>query len=466
MPVFEPHELARWCNGRWRPAPPREVCGVSHDTRALPAGALFVALRGERVDGHAFYDAARAAGAAGMLAARDDGRVSDPDCPLLDVHDTRRALLALAAGYRRTLTQPVIGITGSVGKSTVKEMAAAVLGGEGRVARTRGNWNNDIGLPLSLLAMERESDVGVFEIGMNRPGEIAALADVLMPDCGIVTAIGPVHTENFPDVAAIACEKAALLAALPADGMAVIPADDPYAATLHAASGASVVTVAARDSGVAADLYWSRAGTEPVTLEVPGVAESFTVELPVPGRHNAANAALAAALGLFRFGLSPATVASRLAAFRPLPMRWERCPRGRIAVINDAYNANPLSMRAALEAFRDESAPGGKWLVLGDMLELGADAVRYHAELGASVASGAWNGVVGVGPLARALVEAARQSGFPEADSIACPNAQAAADWLIPRLSPGDAVLLKASRGLALEQVLERIGEAFEQRNS
>ncbi len=463
MPVFDPLELAHWCNGRWRPSPPPALRGVAHDTRALPAGALYVALRGERVDGHTFYGAARAAGAAAMLAACGSGLTAELDCPLLEVDDTRRALLGVAAGYRRTLTRPVIGITGSVGKSTVKEMTAAVLGGDGCVARTRGNWNNEIGLPLSLLAMERESTAGVFEVGMNRPGEIARLAAILKPDCGIVTTIGPVHAENFSDVAAIAHEKAALLTALPPDGLAVIPADSPYAPILRAASLAPVVTVAAHDSGVDADLYWSLSGPATAQFDAPGVAGRFTVELPVPGRHNAANAALAVALGLIRFGLDPAVVASRLAAFQPLPMRWERCRAGGIAVINDAYNANPLSMRAALEVFGDEPAPGGKWLVLGDMLELGADAGRYHAEVGAAIAAGAWNGLVGVGPLARGLVDAARKTGFPMADSAACPDAPAAADWLIPRLQRGDAVLLKASRGMALEQVFDRIDQAFKQ---
>ena len=461
MPTFDPLELARWCDGRWRPAPPPALRGVVHDTRALPAGALYVALRGERVDGHTFYGEARAAGAAAMLAARDSGLTAEPDCPLLDVDDTRRALLAIAAGYRRTLKQPVIGITGSVGKSTVKEMTAAVLGGDRCVARTRGNWNNDIGLPLSLLTMEGASAAGVFEVGMNRPGEIARLAGILKPDCGIITTIGPVHAENFPDVAAIAREKASMLTALPPDGLAIIPSDSPYAPILRAASRAPVVTVAAHDCGVDADLYWSLSGPSTAQFEVPGAAGPFTVELPVPGRHNAANAALAVALGLLRFGLDPAVVASRLAAFQPLPMRWQRCRAGGIAVINDAYNANPLSMRAALEAFGDEPASGGTVLVLGDMLELGADADRYHAEVGAAVAAGAWHGLVGVGPLARGLVDAARAAGFPMDDSVACPDAPTAADWLIPRLRRGDAVLLKASRGMALEQVLDRIDQAF-----
>ncbi len=461
MPSFDPHALAAWCDGHWCPGPPARLTGVSHDSRRLPHGALFVALRGDRFDGHQFAEAVWRAGASAILADRVSGLRSSPEHPLLVVDDTRRALLELAAGYRRTLTAPMIGITGSVGKSTVKEMTAALLGGEHEVARTLGNWNNDIGLPLSLLRMAPEARAGVFEIGMNRPGEIAGLARVLAPDCGIVTAIGPVHMEQFADVDAVAREKAALLEALPRDGLAVIHADGPYSDLLAGCCAAPVVKVAALESDCRADLYWSHSAADGAALYDSNRCRLVTFTLPVPGRHNVANAALAAALAVARFGLAPALIAARLAGYQPLPMRWQTCTAGGIQIINDAYNANPMSMHAALEVFRSLAVGGRKWLVLGDMLELGADAERYHAELGRDIASHAWGGVIGVGPLAGHVVGAARALGLADADSTACRSASDAGDYLLPRLKAGDAVLLKGSRGMALEVLQDRLCREF-----
>lgn len=464
MPTLDPGKLAAWSGGRWTPSAPPAVGGVSNDTRTLRRGDLYVALRGQMFDGHAFVDAAFRAGAAGAVVEAAAALESESR-PVLRVVDTRVALTRMAEGYRLAVNPVIVGVTGSAGKTTVKEMMADVLAEDGPTARTRGNWNNEIGLPLSLLAMAGDVQTGVFEIGTNHPGELARLCRVLKPVWGVVTNVGPVHIEFFGSVEAIALEKSALLSQLPQDGVAVLNRDGACFDLLRTASHAPVVTVAMRGD---ADYVcgWRTDGFGDGYIREAASGEEQEVRLAVPGDHNLMNATFAAAVGRQR-GMDWAPIVRALAAHRPLPMRGETQAVGGVCVINDAYNANPLSMRAAIRAFARESRCGGKWLVLGGMLELGADEEAAHVDIGRLVAGeGAWSGLIVVGPLGRLIADGAAAEGFAK-ERICCCDDNDAAGRALQRLPvPGDAVLLKASRGVALEQAIEGMKEHGEAVNS
>ncbi len=448
MTRLEAADLAAWTGGRWsgRATP---VAGVSTDTRNLLPGTLFVALRGPTFDGHRFLDDAFRRGAAAAMVAT----VPDPaPGPLLRVPDTGRALQDLAAGYAARNRALRIAVTGSVGKTTVKDMLADVLAAGGPVARNPGNWNNAVGLPLSLLAMAPSAAAGVFELGVNHPGEMAVLVRVLRPAWGVVTSIGPVHLEGFGSVEGVTREKGVLLEALPATGAAFLNRDDPFFPALAARAACPVVSVGAHPR---ADyrLEPGAAPDAPFTVIEQASGERGVLRLPLPGAHQAANALLAVAAGRRR-GLGWDAIAAALAAFRGQPMRWERSTLAGVTVINDAYNANPVSMAAALRTFAALPAAGARWLVLAGMRELGASQDARHRDLGAALAGGPWAGLVTVGPLGALLAQAARAAGMPGARVLACPDHAAAARVLSERLRPGDAVLFKASRGERLEDVL------------
>ncbi|MBP7830496.1 MAG: UDP-N-acetylmuramoyl-tripeptide--D-alanyl-D-alanine ligase [Kiritimatiellae bacterium] len=450
MPLLSAKDLATWSGGAWEGAAPPSARGVCADTRRLREGDLYVALAGPRFDGHDFIGAAFAAGASAVMAER--APVPAPG-PVLRVGDTRKALGELAAGYRRTLDARLIGVTGSVGKTTVKEMTADMLAQAAPTARTLGNWNNDIGLPLSVLAIEPVHRYGVMEVGTSHPGEIAALCACLRPDWGLVTAVGPGHLEYFDSVQAIAREKAELLRSLPPGGLAFLSRDDAWYELLYAATPCPVVTVSLE---AGAD-YRGRpdpAGGLRFTVEERESGQAAELEVPLPGRHLVADALLAVAVGR-RCGLSWEAIGAALARFRPQPLRWARSVARGVAFVNDAYNANPMSMKAALETFAKSPVEGRRWLVLGGMLELGAAECDLHRQLGRIVAAGPWAGLLAVGPLGAWIAEGAREAGLSDGRAFLCPDAETAARRLLQWTRPGDAVLLKASRAEQLEKVLE-----------
>ncbi len=453
MMQIDSEQLAAWCGGVWDGGEPIAITGVSNDTRTLNPDYLYVAIRGDRFDGHDFVADAFGRGAAAAMVTRE----YDAACvcgPLLRVDDTITALNALARGYRDAVAPRMIGVTGSVGKSTVKEMIAAILAEVMPTAKTRGNWNNNIGLPLSILAMDSNSQAGVFEIGMNHPGEIEELCRVLKPEVGVVTTIGPVHLEFFKSVDAIADEKAVLLKALPEDGVAVLNVDDHYFAKLRGQVSCRLLTVSVggdADYVVSSDLDGGM-----LAISETSTGESVSIPWQWPGRHNALNAGYAVAVAR-AFSVEWSAVMSGLQSYRPLSMRWEENDIKGVRIINDAYNANPLSMRSAIDTFQEIDVYGSRWLVLGDMLELGDGAELEHLALGKVVAGGAWDGVVTIGALGSYIAEGARAAGFDTDRIYDCKNVQTAAEVLRERLQTGDAVLLKASRGLALEKVIDEL---------
>jgi UDP-N-acetylmuramoyl-tripeptide--D-alanyl-D-alanine ligase len=425
---------------------------VSIDTRTLQAGQLYVAIPGERYDGHEFVEQAFVRGAAAACVASGKTGVMPAGRALLVVDDTKKALAAMAGGYRRTLAMETVAVTGSVGKTTVKEMLADMLATGGPTARTRGNWNNDIGLPLSLLATERDARHGVFELGMNHPGELAPLCRLLRPRTGVVTTVGPVHMEFFRSVEEIAREKASILEELPADGLAVLSRDETFFGLLRSHAPCRVVTTSL---GGPADFTATRMdgpGHRFVVRGPDGGEGSFTIG--IPGDFIVRDALYAIAVGRSR-GLSWETLSETLRNFQPPGMRWRRETFHGVTFINDAYNANPVSMRAALQAFAGEEARGGKWLVLAGMRELGGREQAEHEELGEAVAQGSWEGLICVGPLARGIADGAARAGMPAARIFHCADQAQAAALLTARVRPGDFVLLKASRGEQVETVLE-----------
>lgn len=458
MSNFTAADLAAWTGGSWRTEPPPVVRGVSTDTRSLASGEVYVALVGPHFDGHDFLGQAWERGAAGAIV--DAQRVSglSPAGRLLGVPNTESALTDIASHYRGRLKGRIIGISGSVAKTTVKELVGDVVSRSGATTRTHGNWNNQIGLPLSLLRMSPHDDYGVFELGMNHPGELAGLCRTLRPVWGIMTPVGLAHHEFFASVEAIAQEKATLFRELPADGCAFVSRDQEWFSLLKDAASCAIVTTSARTE---ADYFIIE---RTASMDQFVVAERFTgdresIRLPVPGPFMVENALLAIAVGR-KLGLGWGALGEALSRYAPPPMRWQRTSVGAIHFINDAYNANPMSMQAGLRAFAGVPCEGRKWLVLGSMFELGEVQEHEHRELGRLAAKGDWAGLVAVGRLGHWIAEGALSAGWAEERVVLCVNAEDAARVLLDRVGEGDLVLLKASRGEELERVLEIVKES------
>jgi UDP-N-acetylmuramoyl-tripeptide--D-alanyl-D-alanine ligase len=410
--MYRSGEIATWLSRDWKNSDVSfPVLGICHDTRTLKPGEIYIAIKGAVHDGHDFVEKAVEAGAAGLIVEREFPMFGN--LPQMVVPDAMKALHDLAVGARKEWGGTVIGITGSVGKTTVKEMIASVLAQEGTVSKTKGNWNNDIGLPLSMLAADRASDFFVFELGMSHPGEIAALASLLRPDWAVMTDIGKAHIEFFQSLEKIAEEKASLLSF--ADSALLDETSEWFNLFKRFCKG-RVVTFG---------------------------DEAFEFTVPQPGDHMIRNARRAAALGR-ELGLTPQQIQNGLNSFSPGAMRWERSEEKGIVFINDAYNANPLSMRAALSAFAAMPCSGRRFAVLGAMRELGASSDAEHRELGVFVDTLGLDGIITIGGAGAKIV----------CQGILGATKDEAGFILRDRLRAGDAVLFKASRGERLETVL------------
>ncbi len=420
---------------------------VSIDSRTLESGALFVALRGPRFDGHDYVAAAAGRGATGAMVAR----TLDVALPQLVVEDPRAALAALAADYRSRLHIPVVAVTGSNGKTTVKEMIGAILRETGSVLVTQGNLNNELGVPLTLLRIDADHAAAVVEMGANHPGEISRLSRMAMPTAALITNAGPAHLEGFGSVEGVAHAKGEIFEGLVAGGTAVINADDPYADLWRRLAGRGR-RILSFGLGPDADVR-----AEAVTVQ-PDASSAFTlvtpqgsvpVTLPLPGRHNVLNAAAAAAAALAA-GARPAAVRCALAGVRGAPRRLQvRAGRGGARILDDTYNANPGSLAAALDTL--QALPGVHWLALGDMGELGPGAAALHAEVGRRARAAGVERLYAVGELSRGAARAfgAGAQVFADADALAAALGEA--------LRPGVTVLVKGSRFMAMERVVEAL---------
>ncbi len=437
MPEFRPGELSQWVSRMWsNEMPAGTVSGVTQDTRSLKAGDLYVAIQGDRYDGHRFVQEAFSRGAVGALVQED---FEWTDNPLLKVPDPVRGLQDLARGYRKKWVGTIIGVTGSVGKTTVKEMCADVLSSIGETHRTAGNYNNHIGLPLTMLAMPQDARFGVFEVGMNHPGEIGELADLLQPNVAILTDICNAHRESFSSLEAIAREKARLAERVPSTGWVVLDRDSEWYGMVRRHTCARVVSIS-----LAGEADYTGRPLGDGVMNVNGC----DYEMPLPGEHIMRNALRAIALGS-ELGATPEQIAEGLRRFRAAPMRWQQTEIDGIRFINDAYNANPLSMRASLRTLSNLAGGGKKWAVLGGMRELGEVEAEEHAALGRFIVELKLDGVITVGGLGR-MITCQGMDQFFHSD-----NAADAARILKSNLTTGDHVLLKASRSEQLEKVLE-----------
>jgi UDP-N-acetylmuramoyl-tripeptide--D-alanyl-D-alanine ligase len=453
-------DIAYWTGAELR-APeddPAEqpATGYSIDTRTLKPGDLFFAVRGERYDAHDFVPAALERGARAAVVSRGADLSAMPGThALLIVDDPLVALQTLATAVRRHWNKRVIGVTGSAGKTTTKEAVAEVLGARFVVLRSQGNLNNEFGLPLQLLKLEHEHEIAVVEMGMSHIGEIAALARIAHPDWGIVTNVGSAHAQNFPDgVAGIARAKYELVQSLPPNGVAFLNCDDLYVSQFgRDFHGRSIYF----GSGPCADPRASNIeglGAEGMQFQVTAGEERTTVKLALLGSHNMWNAMAAIAAGL-EAGIPLADCALAVGRLRAPDKRGEILRIGGATVINDCYNSNPEALKSMIATLA--SMPGKRRiLIAGEMLELGTEAVAMHRECGKAAAESGIDLVVGVRGNAQYLVEAAREAG---ALAIFLDSPQEAGQWLKTELRDGDAVLLKASRGVGLERALRPLQE-------
>lgn len=434
------------------------ITGVTTDSRDVQPGDLFVARAGLSVDGHRFADAAVTAGAVAILAERP---LPTSSVPVILVNDATRALGVLARANRRRVGLRLVAVTGSNGKTTTKEMIAAILaehaGGEEHVLATRGNFNNHVGLPLTLLAAQPTQAVGVVELGMSAPGEIDALAHLAEPDVGLVTNAAHAHLQGLGSVEAVARAKAELWGCLAPSACAVVPADDPLLLPLgEQFAGRRLRFGRSEDAHVrllAAEP--SPSGGLNARLALP--SGPLDVHLPLLGRHNALNAAAAAAAAL-ALEIPPPTIGAGLGRVR-LPDHRARLLHVRGAlVLDDCYNANPDSLRAALDTLSDLPSSGRLCAVVGDLLELGEATEGIHRALGKELAQRSIASLIGVGKAADVLCQEAHAAGVAEVHH--CEDASEASATFLADVRAGDRWLIKGSRGVGLDRMVAEITES------
>ena len=436
-------EVALWTRGRLHGADV-QVCGVFTDTRAPVAGALFVALKGENFDAHEFVETAKQVGAAAALVAHPVG----VDLPQVVVADTMLALGDLASAVRGERRARVVGITGSNGKTTVKTLLASILALHGKTHVNAGNFNNEIGLPLSILAMPEDADYAVLEMGAGKPGDIAYLAAIARPEIGLVNNIAPAHLECMGTLEGIAETKGAIYAALPPQGVAVVNADDAFAALFTNTAGTRRVLRFGIDN--AADVRATiHALADRSCFTLTASTESVEILLPLAGRHNVMNALAAAAIA-HALDVPLATIKRGLETAPAVKGRMQRhAMAGGWILIDDSYNANPASIAAAISTLAAE--PGESWLVLGDMRELGTAAAELHTRIGTLARERGIARLYTVGDLAAAAARAFGGNARHFADQSTL-SATLAAD-----VHAGVRVLVKGSRGSSMERVVHTL---------
>ena len=430
----------------------RMVGRVETDSRTIHAGSLFVPLVGERFDGHAYINAALEGGAAGCFTQRERESYL-PGKFYIKVGSTQKALRDLARHYKQKFRIPFVAVTGSVGKTTTKDMVAAVLGERFKVLKTEGNFNNEVGLPLTLLRLNSNHEICVVEMGMNHFGEIEYLSSIVEPDVAVITNIGDSHIENLGSRENILKAKCEIFSHMdPKKGYVILNGDDPLLEPLRASLPFQSVLVGTaegldyRATGVESD------GEKSVRCHVRTPRSGFDVEIPALGNHMLYPTLTAAAVAE-HFGMTGGEIARGVLRFAPTKMRMNILKRGDgITILNDAYNANPQSMRAAVEVL---SKSGGdyKIAVLGDMFELGPFAPTLHAGVGAYLGKAGIDCLVAVGELARHIYDAAKDAMVPQV--YWCETKEEAKPILAELVKPNSTILVKASRGMAFEELVD-----------
>jgi len=494
--LFTAAEIVSATGGRlMRGEPSQGVPGLSIDSRTIRPGELFLAIRGERFDGHQFVYDALGRGACGVVvnvSAHRIPKTAEEETLLrgkilIGVTDTLAALQEISRFHRRRWSLPVMGVTGSNGKTTTKEMTAGVLTERYVTLKNEGNLNNQIGVPLTLLRLTARHQAAVLEMGISRAGELRRLCEVAIPRVGLITNIGPTHLETLGSVEAVASAKAELLEALsPSEGVAILNRDDPFFPYLRTRAPGRVVTfglspdadvsageIREADSltrmaltcvpsivGIGRSASRSVRGSGRTGSEAPSSIGAdrirISVSLPAVGRHNALNAAAAAAAGLV-LGCGPEEIRRGLEAFRPVAMRSELIGWEGRTVLYDVYNANPASVQAALETLIGFAGRGRRIAVLGDMLELGAAATDAHRQIGRGVVSSGVHVLITLGKLGAVIAEEAQAQGMDRNRVRVCQEASQAAQSLKEMTEEGDVILLKGSRGMRMERILDHL---------
>ncbi len=427
---------------------------IETDSRRVLPGSVFWALRGESFDGHDFVRTAAERGAALSVVEhnssdRDEAAVFLP--PVIRVPCTLKALGELAGWHRQRLGTPVIGITGSVGKTTTREMIHAVLSQELSVLQSPRNFNNHIGVPLSLLQLQPHHQAAVIELGASAVGEIRDLCHMAAPQLGIVTRIGRAHVGEFGSIESIVEAKGELIESLPADGLAVLPGDDPWCQPLADRARCRILRVGTNpDSDFRAHNIRMEAGRLHLRVEDQDVC------VPVSGRHFAGSVLMALAVAR-EWGIPIKTAAEALALLRTPPGRSRVVRSDDLTVIDDTYNASPEAVEAAIRLLAEYPASGRRFLVIGDMRELGSESQAAHEEAGIQAVESRLDGVFALGDFAETVVSAARAAGHHSETSRAFSSIEELSEALMPRLAEGDVVLLKGSRAMRMERLVERL---------
>jgi UDP-N-acetylmuramoyl-tripeptide--D-alanyl-D-alanine ligase len=432
---------------------------ISTDSRTIKKGELFVALRGENFDSQKFIEDVARQGAAGAIVDENWKETTNAAArrpypfAIIRAKDTLVGYQNLAANYRKSLPLKVLAITGSNGKTSTKDFAASVLGRKFRVTKTQGNFNNHVGLPRTILEATSRDEIAVWEIGMNHPGEVAPLAKIAAPDAAIITNVGLAHIEFMGSREAIAQEKGALAEAVGSEGTVILNADDPFSEGIAKRSRARVV-FAGINSGVlrATDVEQTADGSAFTILEG---AHRCRAQLSVPGLHMVQNALLAVAAGR-AFGIPLEECAIGLATAPLTKARLQIKEVNGVQFLDDSYNANPDSMKAALQTLIELPVDGKRIAVLGEMRELGAESQRGHEEVGQEAAALGVDQLIGIGPMGEVIAKAAERAGLEK--SAAVGSTSEAAELLAEIAAPGDLVLIKGSRVARTEEVIEQFG--------
>ncbi len=444
-------QAAQWCGGqveeKYRDV---EFFGASNDTRTIRPGQLFLALQGVR-DGHEFIPAAMEKGAAAVLCTRLEG-----DYPAIIVEDVRLALGRIAAAERQRLGMKVVAVTGSVGKSTTKEMVVSVLQTTYKVGKTPENQNNDIGMPMAILALEAGTEVAVLEMGMNHFREIAYLTDIAKPDVGVITNVGTMHIENLGTVEGIRQAKLEIIEGMSADGKLILNGDGDSGLFNYPISGVETMFFGVSNGDCRVFAKDVTQTTEGVSFTAACGGMDISVDLALEGTHFVADALAAVAVGM-ELGVTPERISAGLGDFRNMAGRQEIFEANGYTIIKDCYNAGPESMAAALAVLHQR--PGRHVAVLGDMLELGTCTQAEHYKLGRIVAEQA-DVLLAYGPNSVRVLNGARTGGMPDTKARAFTDRDRLADVLRQMVKPGDVILFKGSRGMRMELVVDRFLQA------
>ncbi len=442
-------QAAQWCGGQLYPEDAvGTIAGIQHDSRQVRIGDLFVALPGERVDGHDFVEQARKSGAVAALVSR---RV-DCDLPQILVADTAKAYGDIARAYRAEQALSVVAITGSVGKTTTKEMISCVLSGKYRVAKTQGNQNNELGLPITIMSMPADTQVAVLELGMNHFGEMSYLTSIARPNVVVITNIGTMHIEHLGTREGILKAKLEIMQGIQDDGVAVFNGDEPLLWNLREGTHRRIYFGIENDQCdvVAEEIRQIDGG---VYFTVRGLGQRFQIFVPQEGRHMVYNALAAAAVGLVQ-GVSPESIQYQLGLFHNTGMRQNIFEQNGFTIIEDCYNAGPESMEAALHVLKEHKTEGRRIAVLGDMLELGSRSMAEHYRVG-RLAAAAADLLIAYGEDSRRMITGALTGGMTTKQTRHFLDPQEVVRELIHMAKPGDLLLFKGSRGMHLETVLK-----------